>query len=231
MSAGRSGGTYAATNTPLRFLILTAFNLEFEPFRLTGGPDWIDSERFDILGALPVGAKPADTTKMLRTLLEERFHLVVHTEKREIPIFALMLARADGKLGPRLTRSTTDCAALVAKSAPGAPVPPRADGRPTCGTQASGRTIQGGGRPLSALATILSQHVSRRVEDRTGLAGSFDFDLEFEQSDRGLRTDAAAADAPTIFTALQEQLGLKLESTRGPADIYIIDRVERPTDN
>ena len=84
---------------------------------------------------------------------------------------------------------------------------------------------------IATLATILSQHVGRRVEDRTGLMGSFDFDLEFDPSDRGLRTDAVAGDAPNIFTALQEQLGLKLESTRGRAEIYVIDRVERPSDN
>ena len=168
---------------------------------------------------------------MLRTLLEQRFHLLVHTEMREVPIYTLRLARTDGNLGPRLTRSTLDCAALLAGRDGAAPLPPQADGRPTCRVSSSGRSFRGGGSSIGVLAAILPQQVGRPVEDRTGLSGLFDFDLEFSAEGRDLDAIPVGGDTPSIFTALQEQLGLRLESARAPLDVFVIDRVERPTDD
>src|SRR5262245_7490926 len=98
MSAGRKGSRYTAVNAPLKFLIFSALNIGFEPSRLIGGPEWIEHERFDVVAAVPEGAQPADIPRMLRTLLEQRFHLVVHAETRELPIYELRLVRAGGQL-------------------------------------------------------------------------------------------------------------------------------------
>ena len=168
---------------------------------------------------------------MIRTLLEQRFQLVVHAETRELPIYALRLARTDGRFGPRLTRSTLDCAALLAGRGSAAPLPPQADGRPTCRVSTSGRSFRGGGSSISVLANILPQQVGRPVHDRTGLTGLFDFDLEFSGEGRDPAVTAVGSDTPSIFTALEEQLGLRLESARAALDVFVIDRVERPTDD
>ena len=231
MSAGRRGSRYTAVNAPLKFLIFSALGIGFEPSRLIGGPVWIENERFDIVAAIPEGARPADLPRMLRTLLEQRFHLLVHTEMREVPIYVLRLARTDGKLGPRLTPSTLDCSALLAGGGSSAPLAPQADGRPTCRVSAGGRSFRGGGSSIAVLADILPQQVGRPVQNRTGLTGLFDFDLDFSAEGRDLRATAVNADTPSIFTALQEQLGLRLESARAPLEVFIIDRVERPTDD
>jgi uncharacterized protein (TIGR03435 family) len=95
----------------------------------------------------------------------------------------------------------------------------------------SGRTFRGGGSSIGVLASILPQQVGRPVHDRTGLTGLFDFDLEFSAEGRDLAATAAGGDTPSIFTALQEQLGLRLESARAPLEVFVIDRVERPTDD
>jgi len=229
MSAGRRGSRYIAVNAPLTFLIFSSLNIDFEASRLIGGPQWIANERFDIVAAVPESARPADLPRMLRTLLEQRFQLVVHAETRDIPIYALRLAHADGKLGPRLTPSRLDCPALLAGRGAGGPLPPQADGRPTCRVQTTRGSFRGGGSSIATLADILPQQVDRHVEDQTGLTGLFDFDLEFSAEGRNLGATASAGDSPSIFTALQEQLGLRLESTRAPAEVFIIDKVERPT--
>ena len=230
MSVGRRGNRYTAVNAPLKFLILSGLNIGFESSRLVGGPDWIDKERFDIAAALPEGAQPADVPRMLRTLLEQRFHLVVHAETKELPIYELRLARTDRRLGPRLSPSTLDCAALLAGRG-GAPLPPQADGRPTCRVSTNGQSFRAGGTSIAALATVLPQQVGRPVKDRTGLTGLFDIDLEFSAEGRNVGATPAADGPPSIFTALQEQLGLKLESARGPIDVFVIDKVERPTED
>jgi len=176
MSAGRRGSRYTAVNAPLKFLIFSGLDIDFESSRLIDGPEWIENERFDIVAAVPEGARPADLPRMIRTLLEQRFQLVVHAETREIPIYALGLARTDGKLGARLTPSRLDCTMLLAGRGTGAPLPPQADGRPTCRVSTSGRSFRGGGSSIAVLAAILPQQVGRPVEDRTGLTGLFDFD-------------------------------------------------------
>jgi len=231
MSAGRKGSRYAAVNAPLKFLIFSALNIGFEHSRLIGGPAWIENERFDVVAALPEGAQPAGIPRMLRTLLEQRFHLIVHAETRELPIYELRLARSGGQLGPRLTPSRLDCAALLAGRGSAAPLPPQADGRPTCRVSTSGGSFRGGGSSIGVLAAILPQQVGRPVEDRTGLTGLFDFALEFSPEGRDVGAPSVAGSPPSIFTALQEQLGLKLESTRGPVEVFVIDKVERPTED
>jgi len=229
MSIGTRGRTYGATNAPLRPVIAEAFDLSFEQDRLVGGPGWLVSDRFDIRATIPEGAGN-QWRQMLQTMLAERFHLAVHRETRDAPMFALVLARSDGRLGPRLRKASTDCAALRAA---GTPIPtPAAGEEPVCSSQVDD-AIRGRGQRIATLARMLTQFAGREVVDRTGLPGGYDFDVKLPDDSGGRRPGAPglpAADAAAggIFTVIQDELGLKLESTR-PAEFVVIDRVDRPT--
>jgi len=256
MIRAQPGGRFTATNVTLRNLITTAFRLQ--PFQLVGGPSWLASDHFDILAKAPdaagdvfsfqqTGPEPSPGQLMLRAMLADRFKLQTHIETRELPIYSLVLARADGKLGPKLTRSATDCAALAAaaRGRPGEPPPMPAPGQPmVCGMRIGPGNISAGSTPLSQVAGSLSNFVGRTVVDRTGLSGNFDFELTYTPDQMPAGAPAKPADQPTlangvaidpngpsIFTAIQEQLGLKLESTKGPVDVLVIDSVEHPTEN
>jgi len=238
------GGRFTATNVPLRMLIRNAYQLQ--DAQLVGGPDWIASDRFDIMAKAEGDPPPTPPGTagpiqlMLRTLLADRFKLVVHNETRELPIYALVLARSDGRLGPQLRPAAVDCAAMAAARGRGGPPPalPQPGERPTCGMRIGPGQMAGGGFPLSQFATTLSQFVQRGVVDRTGLTGNFDLDLTWtpDFQGRGGPPPPGAPDlppidpnGPSIFTAVQEQLGLKLDSQKGPVDVLVIDRVEQPT--
>jgi uncharacterized protein (TIGR03435 family) len=218
MSGGVRGRTYTAVNMPLRPIIAAAYDLSLQTFRLLGGPAWIDAERFDVTGTLPEGAGRRELPMMLRALLADRFRLVVHTETRETPTYKLVVAGRDGKLGSGLRKADVDC-----ETAP-------AD-RDHCQSQISD-TIVGRGQTLRSLARMLSPFVGRQVVDQTGLKGGFDFDLQFPELVAGPGGVGPAVDAGgSVFTALQEQLGLKLVSTKGPLEFVVIDSVEHPTEN
>jgi bla regulator protein blaR1 len=238
------GGRFTAENVTLRSLILFAYRLQ-QP-QLTGGPSWLDSDRFDIIakggdesGDLFDADRRGETSRvhlMLRTLLAQRFTLGVHTEGRELPIYALVRARSDGKLGPELRPSTLDCTAAAARGA----LPP--PGSASCGIRIGGApgTMVAGGASIAQLANTLTNWVGRVVFDRTGLSGDFDFTLKWtpDQMPDGFGKKVAAGglapadpNGPSIFTALQEQLGLKLDSQRGPVDVLVIDRAEHPVEN
>ena len=235
LMAPQPGGRVVAENVPLRALIQAAYQLR--AFQVLGGPGWLDTERFDIAAKAAGNPNPNEMLPMLRTLLAERFKLAVHTETREQPIYALTLSLSDGKLGSRLRASDANCAAAARNA-----LPTRADPNrpPPCGDfrMSAGRLIATG-MSMEHLALRLSERVNRPVQDRTALAGVFDLDLEFsadqlhQPGPPGANANPGPADpsAPSLFTALQEQLGLKLESTRGPVEILVIDHVEQPTDN
>ena len=234
------GGRFTVTNMPLRTLIMNAYQLQSS--QLIGAPDWIATERFDIVAKMAEdtnsaqgAARPGDTRLMLRPLLAERFRLEVHNEQRELPIYALVVANRDGQLGASLRRSDIDCVALAATT-PTAPQPPNAD-RPTCGMRLTPGLLTAGAIPLSQFTNALAPFLERIVINRTELVGNFDMDLSWtpEQVPQGTPPPGApplpAIDpsGPSIFTAIQEQLGLKLESTKGPVDVLVIDHVEQPT--
>jgi len=239
------GGRYTATNMPLRLLIRNAYGIQ--DFQLVGAPDWADSERFDIIARAehdigpPIpGGPPSPIQLMLRSLLEDRFKLALHTEKRELPIYALVLARPDGKLGPQLQPTKTDCSALSGARGRGGPPPdppPPAPGggRPACGVRMMPGQLAAGGFPIGLLAQQLSQSAQRVVVDRTGLTGNYDFDLKWtpdqlpQGAPPGAPVPAIDPNGPSLFTAVQEQLGLKLESTKGAVEVLVVDHVERPT--
>ena len=245
-------GRFTATNIPLRVLITNAYQLSF--FQVVGGPDWVGTDRFDIAATAPDGAPPEQTSAMVRTLLKDRFKLVVHMETRDTPIYALVKARPDDRLGPHLKPSTMDCGPMRAERAAATaaaararggrvavPPPPGPNEPVLCGMRVTGRggatlNYRAGNITMTALANALRPYVGREVVDRTGLTGEFDFDLEFSPPPTTGSTDAGVPvapldDAASIFTALQEQLGLKLESTRGPVELMVIDSAERPTEN
>ena len=242
------GGRFNAINMPLRDLIM--FSYQVRPFQIEGAPDWIGPARYDIVARAesefplsPPGGPPPPDMLMLRTLLADRFKLVVHFETKELPIYTLSLARSDGRLGPQLTPSTTDCAAII-KAAIGRggppPPPPGSDGRMQCGMGLAPNRLMGGGFPISEFTNILSVLVQRTVVDRTGLTGNYDVLMTFQPEQLpgpggalGPPPPAVTGDtnAPSVFTAVQEQLGLKLEPARGPVRVLVIDRVEPPTED
>lgn len=230
------GGRYNATNVPLMLILRQAFNVQ--DFQMVGGPDWIKSDRFDIIAKAPDGVEfTADVMRpMLRSLLTERFKLAFHHETRDMPIYALMKARPDGKLGAGLTPAAVDCAARGRRGGGPPPAPPQPGQRMECGMMIGPGRLNAGGMPMSNLATNLAPQVGRIVIDKTELTGNYDFELIYAPEALGggapplINGNPVPVDpnAPNLFTALQEQLGLKLDSQRGPVDVVVIDRLEQP---
>ncbi|HET9192807.1 MAG TPA: TIGR03435 family protein [Vicinamibacterales bacterium] len=231
-------GLWLLTNVPTRALIRTAYRVQ--DFQIVGAPDWVQTEHYDIVAKASGDLRPVSPGEprahflMLRSFLIDRFKLKAHVETRDAPVFALVLARADGKPGAGLVPAHDDCAAIVAaeikRERPAAPP----GERPACGLIAgpigttSGNRIAGGNTSMSQLATTLSGRMSRIVLDRTGLSGVFDFTLDFVPD--GSPIDASQ-NLPPLQAALREQLGLKLEPARGPVEVLVIDHVERPIEN
>jgi uncharacterized protein (TIGR03435 family) len=228
---------------PLNMLITFAYQVQ--PYVLVGGPGWIADERFDIEAKLdgdppPVvpGSGPDPLMLAMRTLLADRFKLKVHRETREGDIYALVMARPGGNPGPALKPSTQDCSPQGIQTRRDAPSPAAPSGAPPviCGMQMAPGRIGFGGLPLSMFQNGLAGQVGRVVVDRTGLVGNWDFELTFAPERPVWLPPAEEVPppdphAPSIFTALQEQLGLKLQATKGPVDILVIDHVERPSEN
>ena len=225
------GGRLTATNVTLHTLVRNAY--ELQEHQIDGGLAWIKSDRFDIAAKAEGNPARPEMQAMLQTLLAERFKLVTHTARRELPVYALTLSRRDGQLGPQLKRSSGDCEALTARGTLPA-APPQAGARPNCGIRMSPGSVIAGGVSLVQFARNLSPVVGRTVIDRTGLTGTFDIDLQWTSDPTAMSGAGGAAppsppDGPSIFTAVQEQLGLKLESQRGAVDVLVIDRAEKPT--
>jgi uncharacterized protein (TIGR03435 family) len=233
------GDGVTITNMTVKEMIVLAWRVQ--PFQISGGPAWLDSVHFDVV-AKPAG-KPQQTeiSLMLQSLLEDRFQLTIHRETKELPIYALVMARKDGKLGPGLTKTKEGSCTPPDPSKP----PPllKPGERPTLGCGGSMMVL---GRmmavsvPVANLAPGLSRLLGRTVVDKTGLPGNFDIDMEWAADDTQaaqlLPPDApkpapANVAGPSIFTALQEQLGLKLESQKGPVEVLVIERAEKPSEN
>ncbi|HVG54875.1 MAG TPA: TIGR03435 family protein [Vicinamibacterales bacterium] len=213
-------GGVTLINVPLRAIVQFAYNIN-TPSRLVGYPDWTNVERFDIQARAPEGMNGVEQMRpMLQALLADRFKLVAKLEKRELQSYALVKARADGKLGPNIKPAEKPC------------VGPR--GEAPLGIQCVQGGAGGGARaigiPIGQLAPMISLLVGRPVVDRTGLTGIYDLELKFsgDRVDGALPADPSA---PSIFTALQEQLGLKLEAERELAEVLVIERIERATEN
>jgi uncharacterized protein (TIGR03435 family) len=219
------GGRFRAINADVFSLIALSYArgaLPFFPSQIVGAPEWTRLEHYDItakvsdqLAATDAAGLQAKLPAFIQTLLENRFKLRVHRENREQQIYVLQRARKDGAFGPTLRRGV-DCAPNAAVDALSSFL-----GDCRLGARVTPGHITGRSIPLAQLVTLLSLSVGRAVVDETGLEGVFEVDLEWSP-------DQAATDKPSLFTAIQEQLGLKLESTRRSADVLVIERVERP---
>jgi bla regulator protein blaR1 len=234
------GGRFEVTNMPLAFLI--AFAYQLQPFELQGGPSWMESDRWDVIAKIagdPPRTAPDTPDAMMmatRALLAERFKLVVRKDTREIDVYLLVRTNADGRLGPGLQQSATDCQAVqkaadeAGKGGPPAPSPNTPD-RMICGMHVSVGRVQFGGRPLSTFTNVLTTLTQRRIVDRTGLVGDWQFDISFAPPPPALpgpEPPTPDPDAPSLFTVLQERLGLKLQAARIPMPVMVVDHAERP---
>jgi uncharacterized protein (TIGR03435 family) len=229
------GGRLAVVNMPVGMLIWISHKVQ--PFQIVGAPDWINAERYDIR------AKPAEGTSsdrdtlltMVRQMLSDRFQLKVRAERREMPIYKLLRVDPDAAVARTMKRSQANCAAQAARGGPPSATPPPGGRCTVMIRPGGGATIVG--YPMTELARMLGPMVNRVVADETGLEGNWDLELEFEPPAPPVgfgppaEPPGPAGDAPSIFTALREQLGLKLESARGPVDVFLIDRIERPSED
>jgi uncharacterized protein (TIGR03435 family) len=241
----RRGDRWVAGYATLRMLVQGAYEPRYQMEGLiVGGPGWINTDRFDVDAKMAPGTTADDMRTMAQALLADRFKLAAHAETRDLQLYALVLARGDGKLGPKMRPSDVDCEAMRAARASGAapPVAPPRAGEPmaSCTTRLMFgplSRIESSGMRLAQLVGLLSLSTSRPVVDRTGLSGDFVVSVEFvaepgADSQLGPPRPGAAApppDAPSLFTALQEQLGLKLDSRREPTEVLVIDKAEQPS--
>ena len=239
-----SPGRVELFNTTLKRLIGMAYSrFPFDSREIVGGPPWVDSERFDIVATmerppqLDGTAMLGELSVMLRTVVEQRFGVKAHNEQREGDVYKLTYARSDRKTGAGLRQVPDACAAAL-KELTGAAPPPQRTGPPPCSFGGPPGKLIGTGVTMGMFADFLSGNVGRLVVDRTGLPGSFDIELTFDPSSTAKAPPGAPPGpvspddtAPSIVTALQEQLGLQLESTRGPIDVLVIDQAERPAPN
>ena len=232
LAAPQPGGRFLAVGVTLRRLVEDAYDQR----QVAGGPAWTDTDRFDVNARADGDPSPAEIARMLRLLLMDRFKLIVHTETREAAVYALTAARSDGRLGPRIRESDAKCTEEARRffpaANPGGAAPP-------CGDFRLGAAVLiARGMTMPALARLLSGRADRPVLDRTGLTSAYDLDVDWS-SDLGLQQalpgSAGAGDLTpdgvSLFTALREQLGLRLEPTRAPVEALIIDRAEPPTPN
>ena len=235
----------SAMGGTLRMLIENAYEIQY--FQILGGPKWINSDRYDIeakmdsaqmerLKTLSPDESRLESKRMLQALLADRFQLVVHRETKELPGYALVIAKGGSKLH---------------EAKPGDTYPngiKGPEGQPGTGLMlmgGNGGPVTGQGISIEHLARLLSQQLGRTVVDDTGLMGNYDFTLQWTPDDRagqmpdasqggGARSDDAPppdSSRPSIFTAVQEQLGLKLESRKIPVEMLVIDHVEAPSEN
>ena len=236
MISSPAAGQFHISNLPARAIVNYAYDLR--DLELVDAPEWTRTERFD-LAATYAGNAPRtsdEVHRMLQAALADRFQLRVHRETRELPIYRLTKAREDGRLGPQLQSSDVDCAQWLADKKPqfiGTPPIGPTGARPACLMVAQRAFIVAGTKPLPQLALALESIVGRRVVDATGLPGNFDLVLQWTPTPGldGTSTAASSDDTLSVFTALQEQLGLKLEPARGPVDVLVVDHIERPTEN
>jgi uncharacterized protein (TIGR03435 family) len=199
------GGRINFSNQRLRQVVRAAFG--GSDIEVIGGPDWIDNDRWDIVAAPESVDANAPWREMLKALLMDRFKLRAHVEQRERPIYALVFAGADRRLGPKIRPTLTRCT-----------IEGDCGSTDTNSNGVTSGTIHGTARTMAQVGRSLSGYAERRVFDRTGLEGRYDFELTW-------------GDDVSIFTAVSEQLGLKLQADRAPTDVVVIDSVERAVED
>jgi uncharacterized protein (TIGR03435 family) len=235
---GAGNGGAGGKNVTLTMLI--AFAYRVQQFQISGGPRWIGSDRFDVDGkAEDPKADPEQLRLMLRSLFEDRFNLKLHRETKTSPVYVLVVAKG----GPKIKLSADQLSPDVNGPAPAGAGPNHGAIRIGAGN------LVGNAVPLSQFATFFSQRLDRPIIDRTNLSGRFDIRLQWTPSagenpfdPGGNRLPPAIIDmsgatvtvdfsGPSVFSAIQEQLGLKLESAKAPVEVLVIDHVEKPSEN
>jgi uncharacterized protein (TIGR03435 family) len=208
-------------NAPARLMLMNAYGLQFS--QLAGGPEWLASDIWSIDARAPGNPTRDELMLMLQSLLEERFHLKVHRESREMPVYALTAGKS-----PKIPTAHEGACATGVPGQPEPAAPPC--GRVRISMSPESVLMEGGSAPISELVRVLAVPLQRPVVDRTALGGAYDIVLKFTRDAAG---GAAPADTalPGIFTAIEEQLGLKLTATKAPVEILVIDRIDRPTAN
>ena len=210
-SSNGSKGQIVFTNVTLKRLIERAYNVK--PFQVTS-PDWTENVHFDIAAKYPPDTKNEDRFLMLRTLLEDRFKLAVHHDSKELPGFALVVAKGGFKLKP--VESTGDVRSSTSDNG----------GRV--------RTLTVKHTSIPSIADLLARLLGETVVDKTGIEGVYDFEFKWTSDDMDSSTSSTSNGdpAPSLFTAVQETLGLRLQSQKVPVDIIVVDHVERvPAEN
>ena len=228
------GGRINVSNMPLKEMIILAYRIQ--PYQISGGPSWIESARFDIEAKPESAVKQNEMQPMLQALLADRFQLKIRRETKELPVYALVLARKDGKLGPKLVEPKEGS---CIERDPNQPGPPPDPSQRNCGAMRMGpNQLYGVSIALDFLTQPLSRTLQRTVINRTGLTGKYDITLEWtpdEAQFAGFPPDMPRPtfdpNGPSLFTAIQEQLGLKLDPQKGPVEIFVIERVEKPAEN
>ena len=219
----RRGGSFVAINATLERIVRFAYDVP--TYRLTGGADWVRADRFDIEARAGRDASSEDIQRMVQALLKDRFQLVVRREQRQAAIHTLVMARDDKRLGPNMRPSAAGCAA------PGAPGATMEEQLTPNGGVSTRRTCS----QMAVLVSNLSNALQGPVEDQTALTGLWDYELSYTGQRRRNTSPAAVAqdpnDAPVLVTAVQEQLGLRLEAGRGPVDFVVIESAAQPTEN
>ena len=250
------GGRFTATNTPLCMLIMAAYELQQEA-QLVGGPPEPLAAKYDITAKTEGGTTigPKELPPLLRALLSDRFKLKAHTESRELPVYDLVLARKDGRLGPDIKPSKSDCAKADEIAAEQGAALAQGDLSKVLGGSVTvpctilpnvaggplNMSMHGDGQEMKQIVDLLTQLTGRSVRDKTGLTGRYDFDMKMDlqavlalAKRMGANIPSAAANIPqsdgsSLTTALNEQLGLKLDSVRAAVNVVVVDSVEEPT--
>jgi uncharacterized protein (TIGR03435 family) len=229
------GGRFTATNIPMQFFITQAYSIK--DFQLSGAPAWLMSERYDIEAKAEGNPSMSEMLPMIQGMLEDRLKLKVHRETKEQAVYALVVAKAG-----RLHEAEGECAPR-----PSTPPPPPEPGKlpaaPCGGFFMFPGHLTGQKVPITQLIDTLSRFSGRIVLDKTNLTGKYDIDLQYTPEQAQLQAPPGPPppgmpplppidpNGPSLFTALQEQLGLKLESQKGPVEMMVIDHVERPSEN
>jgi uncharacterized protein (TIGR03435 family) len=205
-----TGRHYAIVGQTAESLIMVGYGVQKK--QILNAPNWIATEKWDVNGVIDTPGQPSEDQgrALVRKLLAERFGLATHTGKRELSVYAITVARG----GVKMTPSAGDPNAL----------PDENDSE-----NAGQAAMQMQNAAVAALATVLRFRLDRPVVDKTGLTGRYDFVLKWTVDDTRAPTDGSAA--PSLFTAMQDQLGLKLEPVRTMADVVVIDKVGRPSAN
>lgn len=225
MTVGARGQRFLAENVTPLVLMMNGYPIEAR--RITGAPRWMTTDRYDVVGVSEAVLNAETLQAMVRSMLAERLSLKVHRETRRLRSYRLVQDRVGNPPGPSLRRWNVDCEARLSERLPDTPLKPVAtlDGVPPCGMQARPGYYAASGITLAELTASLATTLATPVVDETGLQGEYELVLRWSP-EAAADPDAAY---PELFTALREQLGLKLESLIAPAEVIVIDSVARPT--